>query len=343
VPACGDGCLVTGLGVARQLASPLLGFDDTDFEVLLTDVRFGDADLLDQPWTPEVSAVEATRSDRFGPRIDLSGSFALNRPDGLQVRLLPERELPLRTATAGQSLAVLTAGDSHAAALDLGGDDRPAAVAGEAALLPLVGTEGVLADLPSAARGAGPTVPSAEVRIVAGEATPPALLDEVAQATGASWRPLDDVRHDLGAAHGGAQATAYALTALACALVALLALAAGVARHVRNYRRDVAALRVVGVGLGTARRAGRAEVAALTALVVAAVTFGGWLAVRLLLSGLPLIDPPVAALAVDTAPAVWPLVVPAVLAAVVVLVVGGRARAVRAISTRPSLLREEEG
>ena len=136
---------------------------------------------------------------------------------------------------------------------------------------------------------------------------------------------------------------AYALTALACALVALLALGAGVARHLRDYRRDVASLRVVGISAGTVRRAGRLELVSLTGLVLAAVVAGGWLAVTLLLSGLPLLSLPVAGIALDTAPHLVPLVIPAVLAAAAVVLVGGRARAVRASTTRPSLLREDEG
>jgi hypothetical protein len=105
----------------------------------------------------------------------------------------------------------------------------------------------------------------------------------------------------------------------------------------------VASLRVLGVSTGTARRAGRAELASLTVLVLAVVVAGGWLAVTLLLDGLPLLAVPIAGLPLDTAPHAWPLVVPAVLAAAAVVLVGGRARAVRASTTRPSLLREEEG
>ena len=78
-------------------------------------------------------------------------------------------------------------------------------------------------------------------------------------------------------------------------------------------------------------------------LVLAIVVAGGWLAVTLLLDGLPLLSLPVAGLPLDTAPHAWPLPIPAVLSAAAVVLVGGRARAVRASTTRPSLLREEEG
>jgi hypothetical protein len=99
----------------------------------------------------------------------------------------------------------------------------------------------------------------------------------------------------------------------------------------------------MGISMSTARRAGRAELVSLTVLVLTIVVAGGWLAVALLLGGLPLLSLPVAGLPLDTAPHAWPLVVPAVLAAAAVVLVGGRARAVRASTTQPSLLREEEG
>ncbi len=201
----------------------------------------------------------------------------------------------------------------------------------------------MLSDIRTSAVGSDPTVPAAEVQIVAATGTPQGMLDQVAEATGTSWRSSASVRDRLGETHGGSQSVAYALTALACALVALLALGAGVARHLRDYRRDVASLRVLGISVGTARRAGRTELVSLTVLVLLAVVAGGWLAVTLLLGGLPLLSLPVGGIPLDTAPALVPLVVPAVLSAVAVVLVGGRARAVRSSTTRPSLLREEEG
>jgi predicted lysophospholipase L1 biosynthesis ABC-type transport system permease subunit len=168
------------------------------------------------------------------------------------------------------------------------------------------------------------------------------MLDQVVEATGSRPQSLDDLRDDIGTAAGAAQARAYVLTAGACVLVALLGLAAGVARHRRSYRHDVAALRVMGIGVDTARRAGRTELAALALLVVGAVAVGGWVVVQLLLGGLPLITPSPAAQPLDTGARASALALPAVLAAVAVLVVGGRARAVRDSTTRPSLLRDEE-
>ncbi len=340
VRECADGCTVISIAVGRDGQS---AFDRRDFVVLLDRLTLGDTDLVDRPWVPDTASLEASLSNRFFPGYRPPDPLVVNRTDGLQVALLPDTPVELRLDLADDQVPVLVAGSAERQALDLGGDDRATDVVGVAQDLPLVGSVGVLADIRTAAVGSGPTVPSAEVQVVAAASTPASVLDAVAEATGTSWRTRAAVRTALGDDNGGAQSVAYALTALACALVALLALGAGVARHLRDYRRDVASLRVLGVSTGTARRAGRAELASLTAVVLVAVVAGGWLAVELLLGGLPLLSVPVAALPLDTAPQVWPLVVPAVVAALAVVLVGGRARAVRASTTRPSLLREEEG
>lgn len=339
VRECADGCVVTGMSVDRD--TRLLA-DGSDFVVLLRELRLGGTDLLEGAWQPDLASVQATLNNNFFPNYELPEKIVVNRVDGLQVALLPGSSLDLALDLGTSRVPVIAAGEAVPQALDLGGDDRSTEVLGTARSMPLVGTVGTLADIRTSAAGSGPTVPSAEVQIVARTGTPQPVLDEVAAATDARWRARGTVREALGERHGGAQSVAYALTALACALVALLALGAGVARHLRDYRRDVASLRVVGISAGTARRAGRAELASLTLLVLVTVVAGGWLAVRLLLGGLPLLAVPVAGLPLDTAPHLVPLVVPALVAAAAVVLVGGRARAVRASTTQPSLLREEE-
>ncbi len=337
---CVEGCTITSLDVGRDGPS---SFDPRSFVILLESVTVGDSDLAERVWVPDPVSVEAAINNRFISLSEPPATVVVNRPDGLQVATFPQAPVELGLDTAGAVVPVLAAAEESPQALDLGGDDRTTDVLGTAPSMPLVGSVGLLSDIRTSAAGSGPTVPSAEVQIVADEDAPQAMLDEVASATGSSWRSLATVRDSLGARHGGAQSVAYALTALACALVALLALGAGVARHLRNYRRDVASLRVLGISLGTARRAGRAELVSLTLLVLAVVVVGGWLAVTLLLDGLPLLSLPVAGLPLDTTAHAWPLALPAVLAGAAVVVVGGRARAVRAATTRPSLLREEEG
>ena len=233
----------------------------------------------------------------------------INRPDGLQVATLPlGAVLEINPDRTGDAVPVLVApadDEAEPQALDLGGDDRTTDVLGIGFSLPLVGSVGLLSDIRTSAAGPadGPVGRGAD--------------------RGRRWHPgrgarrggggdrgvvalLGTVRESLGETYGGDQSVAYALTALACALVALLALGAGVARHLRDYRRDVASLRVLGISVGTARRAGRAELVSLTVLVLAMVVAGGWLAVTLLLGGLPLLSLPVAALPLDTAPHLCP-------------------------------------
>ncbi|HEV2798287.1 MAG TPA: FtsX-like permease family protein [Nocardioides sp.] len=340
VRACAQGCTVTGLELGRDTDGVI---DASELVVLAERLTLGDTDLLESTWVPDPASVAAVLNNRFVRGWTPPMSFVVNRADGLQVAMLPlGAVLGVDLDRTGDTVPVLAAGVEAPQALDLGGDDRQTDVLGIAGSLPLVGSVGLLADIRTSAAGSGPTVPSAEVQIVAADGAPAEVLDEVAEATGTSWRSFAAVRDQLGETYGGAQSVAYALTALACALVALLALGAGVARHLRDYRRDVASLRVLGISVGTARKAGRAELVSLTVLVLAVVVAGGWLAVTLLLGGLPLLSLPVAGIPLDTAPRLVPLVIPALLSAAAVVLVGGRARAVRASTTRPSLLREQE-
>lgn len=344
VPDCGGGCQLAGLAVTRLVvpSGTFIDFDLSPLRALLTRVDLGGADLLEEAWQPDLASIRASRNNRFIPGIEDTTRVSVNRGDGLEVAALPVGELRLLMVSASTPLPVLTAGSGLSAPLDLSGDDRKAAPVGAFAALPLVGSMGHLSDLPSSSIGSGPTVPSADVEIVVASDAPDELVADLTAATGTTARSLGDVRRDIGDAAGADQARGYLLMAAACGLVALLALAAGVARHRRGYRHDVASLRVLGIGLATARRAGRAELAALAVLVVVAIVAGGWLAVVLLLDGLPLIAPSAAAQPLDTGPSWLLLAVPGILAAAAVLLVGGRARAVRTTTTQPSMLRDGE-
>jgi hypothetical protein len=317
--------------------------DPAAFVVLLERVVVGDRDLTELTWKPDEGSIRANENNRFiDDLVDPLRRVTANRPDGLEVSPLPEGPTGLVLTAADLPVPLLSAAVDDPVPLDLGSDERPAAPLGAYDALPLVGGVGVLTDLTASSVASGPTVPSAEVRIVAAADTPDEVLDRLAAATGSRPRSLADVRDEIGTVAGADQARAYILMATACVLVALLALGAGVARHRRGYRRDVAALRVLGVGVATARRAGHTELASLAALVLVSVAVGGWLAVQLLLGGLPLLTPPPAAQPLDTAPRSLALALPAVLAAAAVLAVGGRARVVRDAATRPALLRDEE-
>lgn len=342
---CADGCQLAGMSVTRILGEDagVFAVDATPLRVLFEQISVGDRDLADVAWRPDEASIRANENNPWIDRLaDPLVRVSANRPDGLEVSPLPQGPTGLVLTAEDLPVRVLTASVEDPVPLDLGSAERAAEPLGEYAALPLVGGVGVLSDLTAASVASGPTVPSAEVRVVAAADTPAGMLGRLEDATGSTAASLDDLRTEIGTAAGADQARAHALMAVACVLVALLALAAGVARHLRGYRRDVAALRVMGIGVATARRAGRTELASLAALVVLAAGIGGWLAVRLLLGGLPLLTPSAAAQALDTGPRPLAVLVPALLAAGAVLVVGGRARVVREDATRPALLREEE-
>lgn len=185
LPGCRQGCLFTAMTLARWVPEGgVVSPRRSDFEVLFDRIELGDLDLLEQTWRPDMNALEGTRTSApigWEP-------FLVNLPHGLLVRPLIDIALPLHTTAADAPLPVLVAWEKAQGVLDLGGGDRRSEVVGEAALLPLVGSVGALADLPSASAGSGPTVPRSEVRIVAAEDTPAALLDQVADATGSGCR-----------------------------------------------------------------------------------------------------------------------------------------------------------
>ncbi|EON22505.1 peptide ABC superfamily ATP binding cassette [Nocardioides sp. CF8] len=346
LPGCTAGCQVTGLAIARTLAGGggnVFELDDTSYRVLLTQLSVGDRSLLDVAWQPDRSAIDGLGNIRFYPGLDLHYRSVANRLDGLEVNPLPDGLLDLQVAAISDPIPEFAAGAEPGLPLDIAGNDRVLGEGTRFEALPLLGGIGQLTDLPTSMVGSRPTVPDAETSIVVADDTPSAMLAALTEATGTKARSLEDVRRSVSTAAGADQSRAYALMAAFCALVALLSLAAGIARHLRSYRHDVASLRVLGVGLGEARRAGRVELVALAAVVLISVAAGGWLAVHLLLGGLPLVTVSPAAAPLDTTPRVATLVVPAVLAAVAMLVLGGRARAVRPSATRPSTLREEEG
>lgn len=342
---CEDGCELAGMSVRRLYGegTNVFNFDPEPFVVLLERVAVGDRDLTDLTWKPDEGSISANENNRFfDDLVDPLRRITANRPDGLEVAPLPEGPTTLVLTASELPVRLLSADLEDPVPLDLGSDERRAEQLGSYAALPLVGSVGVLTDLSASSVASRPTVPSAQSGVVVAADTPDELLDRLVAATGTDPRSLDDLRDEIGTAAGADQAHAYVLMAAACVLVALLALAAGVARHQRSYRHDVAALRVLGIGVATARRAGRAELASLAVLVLLTVAVGGWMAVELLLGGLPLVTPPPAAQPLDTSPRTLAFVVPAVLAAVAVLAVGGRARVVRDATTRPSLLRDEE-
>jgi hypothetical protein len=326
VPDCTVGCRVSGLRVGR---SP----GDAHVPYVLTDLDFAGVDALDTTWR---SLTRTPFGLPAGP---------LEVDDGLMV-LAERRTQSAVPESAGPRTPILatdtaTWPDGPPLLDSPGGDERAATVLARLPALPLVEADGLLADLPLAAAGAPPTVPAAEVMVLAAADTPDAVLDDLVAATGQPPTTLDATLDAVSDEAGGTQARAYALVAGFCLAVALLVAAAGVARQRADHQREVAALRLVGVPLRTLRRSGRVELAALALAAVAAAAGGGLLAVRLLLSHLSLVTVPLHAVPLRIGVAVVPIVAGAVLAALLVVVVVGRARRVRSDTGRPALLREE--
>ena len=325
LPGCAEGCAVTSLRFKRTRGDARLPW-------LLTELDVGGADALALDWL--------VRDRGFG-------SFASPVPvdegllavaTGFALDTVPQNTGDTVPVLATET-AVWTDGPPE---LDSpGGDERPASVLARLPGLPLVEADGVLADLPRAAAGAPPTVPAAEVMVLARADTPAPMLDALDEAASGPPRTVADFRDETTQVARSAQASVYTLMAVCCLLVALLVLATAVGRQRMSWLRDVAALRAVGVEPGRLRRAGVWEVVALTVATVAGTAAGAVLAVRLLLPHLALVQVPEHAVPLRTSLALAPVVVAALAAAIVVLVVAGRGRTLADRSSRPALLREE--
>lgn len=323
---CAAGCTVESVRLSRAAGDRLLPF-------VVTGLRLGGTELLDRSWSP---AAPATSEGPGGPVEVADGLLAPASPDPLVA-------VPARGSGAVPVLVTRTATwDGEPVLESPGGEDLPARVVARFPALPLVEADGVYADLPRAAAGAPPTVPAAEVMVLARADTPPSLLAQLVEETGSEPRTLDAVTEQVSDATGAAQAQAYLLMAGCCLLVALLVLATAVSRQRPSWNRDVAALRVLGVGEGTLRRTTLVEAALLLLVTAVAVLAGVYLSVALLLGRLGLVVVPEHAVPLRTAVAPLPLLAAAVTAALVVVVVMARGRRLDVDASSPARLREEE-
>ena len=321
---CTVGCTVRSVTLSRSAGDRLLPF-------VLTGLSRGGTDLLDRSWDPAEPP-----SDRGpgGPVEVADGLLAPARPGRLTA-------LPSRGEGAVPVLVTRTATwDGDPVLESPGGEDLPARVVARFPALPLVEADGVYADLPRAAAGAPPTVPAAEVMVLARADTPPELLAQLSEETGTEARPLDVVTEQVSDATGAAQARAYLLMAGCCLLVALLVLITAVARQRVAWTRDVASLRALGVGPGTLRRSTLVEALLLLLVTGVAVAAGVYLSVALLLGRLGLVIVPLHAVDLRTSVAPLPLLVPALLSALLVVLVVVRGRAVDLDESSPARLRE---
>lgn len=322
---CVAGCTIRSVSLSRTPG-------DRDLPFVLTRLRLGTTDVVRRRWAPAELATDAGPGGPVEVAEGLLAPAATGRLTAVPARSEgPVPVLVTRTAT-WEGDPVLESP---------GGEDLAARVVARFPALPLVEADGVYADLPRAAAGAPPTVPAAEVMVLARADTPPDLLAELREETGAEPRPLEVVTADVRAATGAAQAQAYLLMAGCCLLVALLVLLTAVARQRPAWVRDVAALRALGITPATLRRSALVEAGLLVVVTGATVAVGTWVSVGLLLSRLGLVEVPEHAVGLRTAVAPLPLLVAALVCAVLVVAVVVRGRSIDLAESSPGRLREE--
>lgn len=337
VTGCATGCLVTRVVLDRVPRTSRAPYLLTGLTVRTADgTGTTITNLLDDGWEPE-------RRDRYG-----RPGGALPVDAGLLARTAETPQAAVRTTAAPTTPVLATDSatwpDGPPLLDSVGGDERPAEVVERLPALPLVGADGVLADLPRAVVGSPPTVPAAVSMVLVGPDAPAgvvAALREADPSGTAEVRTLADVRDAVVEESGAAQARVYALVAGFALLVAVLVLVTAVARQRAGWLRDVAALRVVGLTADRLRGAAVAEVAWLAVAAAVGTGVGALLAVRLLLRHLSLVAVPEHAVALETGLAAVPLVGAAVVAAALVAVVAGRGRSAAPERSRPAILREE--
>ena len=306
----------------------------------------GDTDLLAKPWVPEESSVAAALSNRFFRNYEPPAVLVVNLVDGLQVALLPGRQprSPCASTRAAPSVPVLAAGEDAPQALDLGGDDRTTDVIGVARLAAAARQRRAARRHPHVRRRLRPDGPRGRGagrrrrRHPAGDARPGRRGDrldvahprERARVAGRALRrrPVDGVRPHRAGVRARRAARPRRRGRPAPARLPPRRGVAARARHLDGHRPPGRARRARQPDRARARRrswpaAGSRSPCCSTACRCSTCRWPGSRS--------------------TPRRSLWPLVVPAVLAAAAVVLVGGRARAVRASTTRPSLLREEEG
>lgn len=335
---CDEGCAVTGLSMTAGFYAEgqfILGAGAMTMR--LVTLELGETDLAKEDWKPVAGGPAETGSGRFEwtPRGLIVETEALTG------------DAEADTATAREKIPVLAADLSFTDEVPPiietpGGDDRSASLVADVPALPLIGTAGLMADLRTALYGSSPTIPSAEVAVLARADTPAAVLAPLREA-GGTVRDLDDIAKTGELASGVERTRTYALVSGCCVLVALLALLSSTGRQRLDYQRDVAALRVVGVTGSQIRSAGRRELGLLCLVAALAGVAGGLVASRLLLADLPLVEAPPFSIPVDAAANLWPALGVGALLGLLVLLAASRARRVSAALTRPATLREVAG
>jgi FtsX-like permease family len=337
---CSDGCVPYTVSVEGFFSL----FHETSRRphIQLTTFDFGGLDLSKQQWVDPEAAEDPGRQPPLAIRggiVPGEEAVSVFAPRFGAVTVVPVEAIAALPVVATDSVRWDKGEDRTVATT--AGRDRPAKVVGRIAALPLVEADGVVADLPGALAAAGSTIPAASPLVLARADTPEDLLAALTRAGGDDPVTLDQAKVATVAESNARQSRLYLIVGGCCLLVALSCMGSAGAAQRDARRREVAALRLVGVRADDMLRSGRLERLVLSCVAVATGVVGGLVASRLVLEGLPLVTPApyTLPLQIDTNWTVIAFV--AVVAAVVVLAVGGSVTAGVIRSSRPAMLREE--
>ncbi len=331
VTDCREQCVVRGLQVVTDVvpAGDDSAVGDRRPTLHVQSVRFGDFELVGADGLTWPATAQQTETGL---------GFLLPDAGGINLRGVLAETIPvIATRRAGNGAVAWPSGPTVETP---GGDDHPGRIVGSVDALPLVEGVGLLGDLTLALRTSSPTIPAAEVVVIAVAETPAAVLNRLQRSGGGEPRDAADVGRSVSAGAGAAQAWVALLLGAACVLMAVVVMAATAARQRRAYRDEVAALRAVTASHIQIRRAARLEVALLVVLVVAGVWLAGLIAVPATLPDLPLIDPGPFSVPLDGDLRPEPFAWVGAALAVAIVVLGSWSRRVGDADTRPALLRE---
>jgi hypothetical protein len=291
---CDEGCALASLTIRS----------DAPANVVFDTLANGSTELVGGDW------VRSEPSDRSATMVGLGGA-------DLYI-LEPPRYADLRPEGLVGPVPVLTAGDDIPPyqVTTAGGDKTPVQVIERSTALPLVGGDGTLGDLRRRA-AESPTIPSADVLVLANAGTPGELLDAVTEEAEGGPTSVAGATEELGRTTGWAQPQALAGLAVACFLLAILTGLCVVPRLRRAATVEQEALRGVGVSFTTWANARRLDAAAVAVGAAGAVALGTLAATRLLLPELPLTSVGGGLAPWSSAPVWWAVAVSALAVALV--------------------------
>jgi hypothetical protein len=242
-------------------------------------------------------------------------------------------------STPGASY-VLSTGPPAIPSID--GSDQPIRVVARVPVLPFVGTSGSVLDLRSTLRGARSSVPTTDAVVVARADTPAPVLSALRSYHGVGNPTTFSAAVERLAQTPRAQGTRlYVLVAVFAAIIAVLALAAGVAQQRVERRVEAASLRSAGVRARQINDAYRTEVLVLGSATLIGTAIACWASCKALLGSLPLVSGWAFAPPLDASPRTLWVLVCSVGAAVSVVGIGYLAFRRIGRASAPRLLRED--